>query len=257
MVKEDSGRVDGQKVQKMLKFRTTILALDPHAKFFVDGNPLKVIHSKCGGQSTQNAMNDTSNFREHVGVCKGPHTSSDDNSSLKSSLRGGSTTSIHSIAPTPTGPSQLPCPGFNLEKLFGKGYTSLRNHEREQVARAAEVAGFLWLNPKEMDYIVSASCLKKISSRQEPPQPCGNCLRILELSNFKDTLRRESSKPGSQRFSPWRQLNSKTAADAGTDRSLVTDVSQMHIWHPTLVDDTPSGEYLVSAHYCQRIRVSQ
>ena len=216
--------MDQQQVQKILKFRTSILALDPHAKFFVDRNPLKVIHSKCGGQSTQKAVNDTSHFREHISVCQGPYSPSDDNSSLKGSLQGGPAPSIRPTMFTPTGSSQLPCPGFSSEKLFGKDYRSLLNHEREQVTRAAEVAGFLWLSPSDKDSVVSMSCLKRSPSRREPPQPCRNCMRVLELSNFKDTLRCGIPRSNSQRFSPWRQSNVNTAG-AGEGRGA-TNVSQ-------------------------------
>ena len=230
----------------MLKFRTSILALDPHAKFLVDGNPLKVIHSKCGGRSTQRTVNDTSHFREHISVCQGPYTSGDDNSSLKSSLQGGPAPSIHL---TVLSPSQLPCPGFSLEKLFGKDYRSLLNHEREQVIRAAEVAGFLWLNSNK-DSVISMSCLKRSSTRQEPLQPCHNCLRILELSNFKNTLRHGIPRSNSQRFSPWQQLNIKTTG-AGEGRGTTT-VSQSCGPHClTLVDNTPPGERLASTQCCQ------
>ena len=237
--KAEDRRVDPQQVQKMLKFRTSILALDPHAKFFADGNPLKVIHSKCGGQSTQKAVNDTSHFREHISVCQGAYSSSDDNSSLKSSLRGGPAPSIHPTMFTPVGSSELPCPGFSLEKLFGKDYRSLLNHEREKVTRAAEVAGFLWLDPKDKGSVVSMSCSKSSPSRQEPPQPCHNCLRVLELSNFKDTLRRGVPRSNSQRFSPWQRSNVKTT-DAGEDRRA-TNVSQSPS-SLTLADNTLPGE---------------
>jgi len=232
--------VDPQQVQKMLKFRTSILALDPHAKFFADRNPLKVIHSKCGGQSTQRAINDTSHFREHISVCQGPYSSSDDNSSLKGSLQGGPAPSMRPTMFTPPGSSQVPCPGFSLEKLFGKDYRSLLSHEREQVTRAVEVAGFLWLNPRDKESVVSMSCLKRSPSRRDPPQPCHNCLRVLELSNFKGTLRRGISRSNSQRFSPWQELNAKTAgADEG---QRPTNVSQSRgLPPPTLTNNSLRG----------------
>ena len=224
----------------MLRFRASILALDPHAKFLADGNPLKVIHSKCGGRSTQRTANDTSHFREHISVCQGPYTSSDDNSSLKSSLQGGPAPSIH---PTVLSLSQLPCPGFTLEKLFGKDYRSLLHHEREQVIRAAEVAGFLWLNFDEGS-VISMSCLKRSASRQEPLQPCHNCSRILELSNFKNTLRRDTPRSNSQRFSPWQQFNANTTCAGESQRA--TKVSRSRdLPYPTLADNTPLGKRLV------------
>ena len=231
----------------MLKFRTSILALDPHAKFFVDGNPLKVVHSKCGGQSTQKSINDASHFREHISVCQGPYSSGGDNSSLKSSLRGGPAPSIRPTMLTPAESSQLLCPGFSLEKLFGKDYRSLLSREREQVTRAAELAGFLWLNPEDKDSVVSMSCLKRSTSHREPPRPCHNCLRVLELSNFKDTLRRGIPRSNSQRFSPWQQLNVQTAG-AGEGRRA-TSVSQSSVpSSPTLADNTLSGERLAPTH---------
>jgi len=251
--KADGGRVDPQNVQNILRFRASILALDPRAKFFVDGNPLKVIHSKCSGQSTQRAVNDTSHFREHISVCQGPYTSSDDSSSLKSSLRGGPAPSTHPTTLTPAKSSQLPCPGFSLEKLFGKDYKSLLDHEREQVTRAAEVAGFLWLNSKDRGSVVSMSCLKRSPSCHEPLQPCQNCLRVLELSNFKGTLRHGTPRPNNQRFSPWQRLNAKTTA-AGEGRRA-TNVSQPRgPPSPTFAGNTAS---LVPIDQRQRTRGSQ
>ena len=231
----------------MLRFRTSILALDPYAKLFVDGNPLKVVHSKCGGQSTQVAHNDISHFREHISVCQGPYTSSDDNNSPKSSLQGGPAPSIHS---TVLRSSQLRCPGFSLEKLFGKGYKSLPNHERDQVTRAAKVAGFQWLN-SDRDSVISRSCSEWSPSLQEPLQPCHNCLRVLELSNLKSALRREIPRSDSQRFSPWQQLNAKTISTGEGRRG--TNVSRSSVpSYPTLADNTLLGESLVSMQYCQQ-----
>ncbi|KAF9652777.1 hypothetical protein BDM02DRAFT_3266131 [Thelephora ganbajun] len=213
-VKADDRRSDPQEVQKMLKFRTSILALDPHAKFFVGGHPLMVIHSKCGGKSVQKATNDASNFREHVSICQGPPFSAHDNGSLKSSLQGGLASSIYPTVLAPAGPSQPPCLGFNFEKLFGKDYKSLLNNEREQVTRAAKVAGLVWLNSNDKSSVISTSCLKKSPSRQEPAQPCHNCSKVLELSNFKDTLRREPPKLSIERYTPFRSADT-TVISAG------------------------------------------
>ena len=206
----------------MLKFRASILALDPHAKFNVDRNPLKVTHSKCGGQSTQKAMNDTSNFKEHISICQGLHTSNHNNSPLGRSLQRGQDPSIHPTIATPIrSDQQLPCPGFSLEQLFGKDYKSLLSHEREQVARAAEVAGLRLFDSKGKGSVISMSCLKKSPSHQGPAQPCRDCSRVLERSNFKDTLRRENPRANNQRFSPWKRLDTKTTgADMNVSQPL-------------------------------------
>jgi len=187
-----------------MKFRASILALDPHAEFFADGHPLTVIHSKCGGKSTQKTPNDASNFREHISVCQGPRSFTDGNHILKSSLRGGIAPSFHPTTIAPARPVQLPCPGFSFLKLFGKGFKSLLDHEREQVTRAAEVAGLLWLGPGEKNSIISKSCLKESPSPQEPAKACRNCSKVLELSGFKDVLCRETSKFNHTRFTPFR-----------------------------------------------------
>ena len=238
--------VDPQTVQRMLKFRTSILALDPYAKFFVDGNPLKVVHSKCGGRSMQKATNDTSNFREHVSICQGPHTSNGSNSSPKSSLQCGLAQSIH---PTPIRPAQLPCPGFSFEEMFGRDYKSLPDHEREQVTYAAEVAGLLF-NSKERSFVISKSCLGRSPTHQEPAQPCHNCLRVLELSKFKYTLCRKTSEPEIRRYSPFRSPGVKTI-DAGQDQKA-KNVSQSRVLlHPTFASNAPLGESLAPTDYCQ------
>lgn len=198
--------MEAQTTQNMHKFQKSILALDPYAEFLVDKNPLKVIHSKCGGRSTQKATNDTSNFREHVSICQVPHISNGDNSSLKSSLQGGRAPPNHSSMVTLARPVQLPCPGFSFEKMFGKDYRSLLDHEREQVNRAAEVAGLLWLNSKEKSSIISKSCSKESPSHRVPAQPCHNCSKILKLSGFKDTLCLYPKTSKSRRYSPFRDI---------------------------------------------------
>lgn len=190
----------------MLKFRTNILALDPYAKFPVDGDHRNVIHSKCGGQSKQKAIGDTSNFKEHISICKGPHTFSNDNSPLKSSLRGAPALSIHSTTVTPARPAQLTCPGFSFEEMFGKGFNSLLSHEHEQVTRAAKAAGIRLPRSKKESSVFSLSCLKKSLSHQEPVQPCDNCSKVLELSKFKDTLRGKTPKPNNERYTPFRSM---------------------------------------------------
>lgn len=202
-IEAEDRSVSTQAVQ-MHKFRQSILALDRSAKFPTDGNTLQVIHSKCGGKSMQKAINDISNFKEHVGICQGLYTS-DGKSHLKSSLRGGSVPSIHPTTVTLVRPAQLTCPGFSFEEVFGKSYESLPSHEREQVTRAAEEAGLL-LPPSEKNIsITSKRCLKKNPSHQEPVQPCSNCSNDLSRSNFKNTLRPKTLKP-KERYSPFRGI---------------------------------------------------
>jgi hypothetical protein len=132
-----------------------------------------------------------------------------DKSSLKSSLHSGSASTIHRTVAIPAESSSLPCPGFSFEGLFGRGYISIPNHEREQVTHKADVAGLRWFNSEEKSSVISMSCLEKSPSYQEPAQPCGNCLKVLELSNFKDTLCRETHKSSRKVFTPWRSSNAK------------------------------------------------
>ena len=205
-----------QAVQKALKFRESILALDRYAQFSVDGNTLQVIHSKCGGKSMQKAINDISNFKEHVGICQGPYTS-DRKSPLKSSLRGGSASSIDLTTVTLARPAQLTCPGFSFEEIFGKSYESLPSHQREQVTRAAKVAGLRLLHSEKNSSVTSEQCSKKNPSHQKSMQPCYNCSKDLGQSNFKDALRPKT--PGRvERYSPFRSIDIKTIG-AGEDRS--------------------------------------
>ena len=199
-------KVDGRRVdpQKMNKFKHSIRAFDKHAEFYVDGNPLKVTHSRCGGQSTQEAIGDTQNFKEHIGICKGPRASDDDNSSLKSSLQRGLTSSTHPTMTALSGPDHLPCPGYNFEDLFGKDFESLPNPEREQVDRAMRRIGLSWVDGKRS--VISKSCSKERPSCQERAKPCPNCSKALDLSGFRYVLCHESPRSNSQRFSPWKQL---------------------------------------------------
>ena len=168
----------------MQRFQASILALDPHAKIFVNGNPLKVIHSKCRGESTQNAMNDISNFREHISVCQ----ANADNGSPKRPLLSRPGLSMHPITPTPGRPERHACPGFCFKSMFGKEYNSLSDGERERVTRAAKVAGLLLGNPGEKSAVISKSCLKTSLPGQEPAQPCDNCRKVVALSDFRYTL---------------------------------------------------------------------
>jgi hypothetical protein len=237
--KADDGPVDPQKVSP--RARASILALDPHAKIFKVRGHLAVIHSKCGGHSRQKAEDDISHFKEHISVCKGPYASNGDRSSLKSSLHGGSASTIHRTVAIPTEPSPLPCPGFSFEGLFGRDYKYLLNHEREQVTHKADVAGLRWLNSKEKSSVISLSCLEKSSSCQEPAQPCGNCLKVLELSNFKDTLCRETHKSSREVFTPWRSPNAKTISTDEDQKT--TNVSWARgALYPAFVDDAFRGK---------------
>jgi hypothetical protein len=164
--KADGGPVGPRKV--LPRVRASILALDTHAKIFEVGGHLTVVHSKCGGHSTQKAEDDISHFKEHISVCKGPYTSNGDKSSL---LHGGPASTVHRTTAIPAEPSPLPCPGFSFEGLFGRDYKSLLNHEREQVTHKADVAGLRWLDPKEKSSVISLSCLEKSPSCQEPGNP--------------------------------------------------------------------------------------
>ena len=229
-----------------------ILALDPGAELFKGGNHLKIIHSKCRGQSMQKATNDISNFREHVSICQGRHTSNDNGSLKGSLLQGGPTPSIHPATPTPARPSQLPCPGFSLKKLFGKDYGSLLDHEREQVTNKAKVAGLILLNLEGEGSVFSMSCLEKSPSR-ESAQPCDNCSKVLRLSNFKDTLNHRTPKPCGKRFSPWLPLNANTIS-AGEDQEA-TDVSIV-VHCITLSLTTPLGGSLVAIHQVIELEVA-
>ena len=196
--KADDGRGDPQDMQR-LKFRASILALDPHAELYVDRNPLKVTHSKCGGGSTQKAMNDISNFREHVSICQ----ANVDNGSLKCSLRGRPDLSMHPTTPTPGRPEQHTCPGFGFKSMFGKEYNSLSDGERERITRAAKVAGLLLVNPGEKSTVISRSCLRTSPPGLEPAQPCNNCRKVVELSDFGYVLSPEARNPITLKYSPF------------------------------------------------------
>jgi hypothetical protein len=233
--KADGGPVGPRKV--LPRVRASILALDTHAKIFKVGGHLTVVHSKCGGHSTQKAEDDISHFKEHISVCRGPYTSNGDKSSL---LHGGPASTVHRTTAIPAEPSPLPCPGFSFKGLFGRDYKSLLNHEREQVTHKADVAGLRSLDPKEKSSVISLSCLEKSPSCQEPVKPCGNCLKVLELSNFGGALCRETHKSSHEVFTPWRSSNVKTIS-TGEDQK--TNVSWTRgALYPAFVDDTFRGK---------------
>ena len=177
----------------MLKFRTSILVLDPCATLFADGDPLKVVHSKCKGKITQKAPNDVSNFREHVSICQ----------------------SIHPGVVAPARPRLQPCPGFNFAELCGRGYKSLQHHERQQVTSATETAGFVWLDPQEKSSVVSKSCLRESPSYQGPARPCRGCSSTMELSNFKETVCGITSRPKYEFFNPFLSTDATATGDGG------------------------------------------
>jgi hypothetical protein len=202
---------DPQEVQKILRFRTNVLALDPCAEFFVDGNPLKVLHSKCRGPSVQVATNDVSNFREHVSICK----------------------TIHQASIAPVRPTQLPCPGFNLEELCGKAFISLPSDERQHVTSTVDASGFVWLDSREKRSIISKACLKKSPSHRDPAQPCASCSKVVELSNIKETICRVILKPKYEFFNPFRNANPTTGASGeqlmwGSPRQLISVLADNH-----------------------------
>jgi hypothetical protein len=237
--KADGGPADPRKASP--RVRASILALDPHAKIFKVRGHLTVIHSKCGGHSRQKAEDDISHFKEHISVCKGPYTSNGGKSSLKSSLHGRSASAIHRTVAIPTESSPLPCPGFSFEVLFGRDYKSLLNHEREQVTHKADVAGLRWLNSEEKSSVISLSCLEKSSSCQEPAKPCGNCLKVLELSNFKDTLCRETHKSSREVFTPWRSSYAKTISIGEGQKTTNVGWTRGALY-PAFIDGTFRGK---------------
>lgn len=169
-----------EEVQRILKFRTGILALDPCAKFFVDGNTLVVIHSRCHGEFIQKAANDLSNFRDHVSICQSTRPST--------------------VAPVR--PTQLPCPGFNFEELCGKVYRSLPHHERQQVTTEIQAAGLTWLDSRER-YIISTSCLGKGLSNKGSVRPCKGCAEVVQLSDIRGVLLRITPRPKHEFFNPF------------------------------------------------------
>ena len=197
--------LDSQEAQRMPKFYTDILALDPHARFSVDRDPLKpVIHSRCSRGIAPEVPGDTSNFKEHVSICQ----------------------AIPPDAVTPVRPNQVPCPGFNFEELCGKAYRSLRSHERQQVTNARDAADLVWLEPGERKFVASKSCLKRSPSNQGPAQPCENCSKAVESSNVRETLSRITSNPKYEFFNQFRSINSTTVGSVGGHK--VPDVSQPH-----------------------------
>ena len=192
-------------MQGIVKFRTAILNVDPCAKFFADGELLKVTHSRCGGKFTQNSLNDISNFQDHVGICQ----------------------SIHPGAATPVRPTKLysRCPGFGFEELCGEVYGSLSHHERQQVKSATEAAGFVWVDSRGKWSLIAGSCLRKIPSRNELIQPCQSCLDAVELSNIKGNLLRITSKPKYEFINPFSAMDATTT---GTREHEASDVSLPH-----------------------------
>jgi len=231
MAKSEQRRMEKQIFQKW------ILALDPHAEFSVDGNPLTVIHSRCRGKSTQKAINDTSNFREHVGICQGPPISSDGRGFQESSLQGGRVPPNH---PATARPIQLSCPGFSFKEIFGRDYGSLSGYERGQVTRVADLG---WLDFKEGSSVFSKSCLKQSPSHQEPAHPCRNCSKLLEPTGLKGALCRKTSKPDPERYSPFRKIDIKTVG-VGDNQEYANVSQSCDPPYPTFVDNAPLGERL-------------
>lgn len=199
----------------MLKFPTNILILDPQAKILVGRNHLNIIHSRCGEN-----FDGTSNFKEHVSICQGPHTNGD-NSFLKRSPRIEVAQSIYPTAVALARPTQLPCPGFSVKELLGRDYESLLHREQKRVDRAVKVAHLVWLDPRSRSSIISTSCLKESPPHQETAKSCCHCSRISELLDFKDILRPEKYQPNVTRYSPFKSIDVKTI-DAGQKNTNVS-----------------------------------
>lgn len=230
----DAGISDAK---KMAKFQDKIRKLDPHAEFFVDGNPRNVRHSKCGRAYMQKAGNNTSNFRAHVQACTGPtknrvHIANVDRSCFKNFTKTSSplpadSSRVAAVSPDAQNTTQ-PCPGLTpeyesniliylartqtmgggarprnaiAEALFNTKWVSLQKRQRDKVLHT-EATEFRWINWKEQGFITSVTCLKEIPSAQEPAQPCGNCRALLNIKIFRNALRRPLPKQENLKFIP-------------------------------------------------------
>jgi hypothetical protein len=229
----DTGTFD---VKQMARFQAKVRELDPHAEFFIDGNPRKVRHSKCGRSYAQKAANNTSNFRAHVQACKGPtknrlHIANVDRSSFKNFTMSSPLAGSSGVVPVTSTVENttLPCPGLTpefdsgiftylartqtmgggarprnviAEALFNTKWVALRKRQRKKVLRT-EATEFRWINWREQGFITSTTCLKGSPSSQEPAQPCSNCQALFKVKIFRNALRRPLPEQGNLKFIPY------------------------------------------------------
>lgn len=217
-----NARVDSELAdpQAAWKFRKDITALDKGAKILVDGGTLTIIHSKCGRTSTHMAPYDTSNFKEHVGVCQ----ANVDNGSPERSPRGRQAPFMRPTTSTPGRRAWLTCPGFGFEETVGKGYNSLVEHERKRVDHRIEVGSLLWVNPGEKSVVIAKTCLRTSPLLLEPGQPCDNCRKIVKLSGLRDVLRPKAPRPEAMRYSPYMNTDGGCGDEKATDVSPPCDL---------------------------------
>lgn len=220
---------------KFSQFKSKILKLDPHAEFLIGGDVRMVRHSKCGGVKKQKSPYNTSYFVEHVEKCRGPskknaHVTNINRSVLTNFLQ-------RQPSGTPTDPSTSsrpnsimhPCCGLTPEQnsqisvylmrsqaigggarprrdivrqLFGEEmkWGDLNKHQQLRVERI-EATEFRWLNFREQGFILSATCLKTLSS-EDPQQPCSECSDLTRNKVFKNALRRKLPKEENLRYTP-------------------------------------------------------
>ena len=220
---------------KFSRFRLKILELDSHAKFLVGGDVRMVRHSKCGGVKKQKSPYNTSYFADHVEKCRGP---SKKNAHIVNANRSILTNFFQqqhpgvSMNPTLSAHSDNithPCCGLTPEcspqilvyltrsqaagggarprkdiihQLFGveTKWTDLNEHQQLRVERI-EATEFRWLNFREQGFILSATCLKTLSTK-DPTQPCSECSKLLKNKVFKNALQRKLPKDENLRYTP-------------------------------------------------------
>jgi hypothetical protein len=180
-------------LRNFYRFKSKIRILDPYAEFLINDNPRFVRHSECANVLRMKAAGNTTNFKQHLKRCKGPTAS---------------TTYI------PLLNFPFPCPGLTPERderirtylvrsqtagggspsrpaiaqdLFGTSYKDLQPEQRKKVLRV-EAVKFQWINFREQELILSASCLKRSLSQHEP---CARCLALSTSRHFESALRRK------------------------------------------------------------------
>lgn len=215
---------------KLSRFKSKILKLDPRAEFLIGGDVRLVRHSKCGGVKKQKAPYNISYFADHVKKCQGPskknaHTVNIDRSVLSSFLQRPHT----STDPDPPDDALHACPGLTPERnpeisvyltrsqapgggarprrdivhqLFGEERKWGDLDERQQLrVEHVEATEFRWLNFRERGLILSATCLKTLLT-EDPVQPCSECSKLLKNKVFKNALRRKLPDEQNLRYTP-------------------------------------------------------
>ena len=178
------------------------------------------------------ATNNTGGFAKHLERCKGPTkkhapTVNIDKSCLARFLNHKTPTPSVSHTSPPSNVA-LPCPGLTPEhneriwtylvrsqavgggswphhiiaqELFRKTFKDLRPAQQRKVLRV-EATEFRWINYREQQFILSASCLKASPSQHEPAEPCSKCVALSRCRIFKNALNRDLPKQENLKFTP-------------------------------------------------------